>query len=62
MKQTNGWAVDTIENEGLEYAVRHYCDGSEFKDTHTALLWDKAARALDELVTYLVDETGRDVQ
>lgn len=32
MGKTNGYAVDTIENEGVAYAVMHYCDGSVFKD------------------------------
>lgn len=59
--ETNGYAIDTIENEGLAYAVRHYCNGSEFKDTQTALLWDKAQRALNELIEYLENETGREI-
>lgn len=59
---TNGVAVDILENEGLAYAVRHYCDGSEFKDPMTTLLWDKADRALTELVEYLQNETGREIE
>lgn len=60
--KTNGYAVDTIENEGLEYAVRCYCDGSTFKDPKTRELWEAAAKSLDDLVKYLNDETGRDLQ
>lgn len=58
---TNGDAVDFIENDGLAYAVRHYCDGAYFKDPVTTLLWNQAASALDALVEYLQKETGRDV-
>jgi hypothetical protein len=58
---TNGDAVDIIDNDGLAYAVRHYCDGSYFHDAVTAALWDKAADGLNELVRYLKKETGRDL-
>ncbi len=60
-KYTNGDAVDIIENERLDYAVRHYCNGSDFKDRVTAELWDEAGTALNALVAYLQDETGRDL-
>lgn len=59
--KTNGYAVDTIENEGLEYAVRHYCSGDEFKDEITAKLWNAADAAIDALVKYLENETGREI-
>jgi hypothetical protein len=59
--KTNGYAVDTIENEGLEYAVRHYIDGNEFKDKETAFRWNRAALALDLLVEHLEKETGRKI-
>lgn len=58
---TNGDAVDRIEQEGIGYAVRHYCDGSYFKDPVTADLWNKAEKALNDLCDYLERETGREV-
>jgi hypothetical protein len=60
-KYTNGDAVDIIKNEGLEYAVRSYCAGSDFKDEGTASLWARASIALDDLVDYLRRETGREI-
>lgn len=60
-KKTNGYAADTIASEGLDYAVRHYCDGSVFKDPETEQLWNAAGRALDKLCSHLSEETGRDV-
>lgn len=60
--ETNGYAVDTIENEGLAYAVKDYCDGSTFKDPKTAELWDAAAKSLNDLLHYLRDETGREIE
>lgn len=59
--RTNGDAVDIIENEGLEYAVRHYISGTEFKDSMTRKLWIDAELALDRLVNYLQRETGREI-
>lgn len=58
--RTNGDAVDIIENEGLDYAVRHYISGSAFKDPDTARLWTAADGALNALVNHLTAETGRD--
>lgn len=58
--RTNGYAADTIENEGLDYAVRHYIDGDAFKDPETARLWTEAANANQALVDYLKRETGRE--
>ena len=60
-KYTNGDAVDIIENEGLGYAVQHYCTGDYFKDPQTAKLWDEASNALNALSLYLENETGRDI-
>lgn len=60
-KKSNGYAADTIQEEGLDYAVRHYCDGSTFRDPETARLWDVAAKAIDDLYAHLSEETGRDV-
>lgn len=59
--KTNGYAVDIIEGEGLDYAVRHYIDGSAFKDPETASLWTEAGQALNALVEHLENETGRDI-
>lgn len=58
---TNGAAVDIIENEGIGYAILHYTSGSNFKDQETARLWDVAETALNDLVDYLEAETGRKV-
>lgn len=58
---TNGYAVDTIENEGIAYAVRHYIGGEYFKDPETAKLWSEADEALTKLVNYLQNETGREI-
>lgn len=58
--KTNGYAVDTIENEGLDYAVRHYCGADSFKDPKTRELWAAAEKGLNDLVKYLEDDTGRE--
>lgn len=58
---TNRDAAEIIDNEGLDYAVRHYCDGKYFKDPITAALWDKAALNIQKLVDYLHDQ-GSDIQ
>lgn len=60
-ESTNGDAADIIENEGLDYAVMHYCSGDEFKDPETRRLWDAADKALEALCAYLSEETGREV-
>lgn len=60
-QNTNGDAVDIIENEGLGYAIRHYTSGDDFKDPETHRLWDAADKALVELVEYLEAETGREI-
>lgn len=59
--QTNGDAADIIENEGMGYAVQHYCDGDYFKDPETARLWAEAADALNALQQYVERETGREL-
>jgi hypothetical protein len=58
---TNGDAADIIEDEGLGYAVQHYCSADSFKDPVTAELWDAADKALTALVAYIEKETGRDL-
>lgn len=60
-KYTNGDAVDIIENEGLEYAVRHYTSGDTFEDVSTTYLWNLAGTAMDALVLHLKKQTGRDI-
>lgn len=60
-KQTDGDAVDIIENEGLDYAVRHYISGDYFEHAETGRLWDEAEKALDALVKHLARSTGRTV-
>ena len=60
-KYTDGDAVDIIENEGLEYAVRHYCDGTYFESGKTGSYWTAAQRALNNLVDHLREQTGRDI-
>jgi hypothetical protein len=47
-----------VENEGLEYAVRHYTNAESFKNPETAKLWGAAAKALDALVAHLHLEDG----
>lgn len=56
---TNGEVVEIIENEGLDYAVRHYCDADSIKDPETSALWAEAAGSLDRLVEHLERETGQ---
>lgn len=58
---TNAEAVDIIESEGLEYAVRHYTSGMTMKDPSTSALWAAADAALGDLVEHLERETGRKV-
>lgn len=60
-EKTNGYAVDTIENEGIGYAVMHYISGDEFKDPVTAALWSGSAKSLEALRDHLISETGREV-
>jgi hypothetical protein len=42
-----------VDQEGLEYAVRHYMDGSSIQNPVTAKLWDEAATALNALAKQL---------
>lgn len=58
--RTNGDAVGIIQNEGLDYAVRHYIDGEEFKDPETARLWKLSDACLSALVEHLKRETGQE--
>lgn len=53
IKKDNKYASETIENEGLDYAVRHYISGSAFADPITARLWENAEKACNELVDHL---------
>lgn len=50
---TNTDAVDIIENEGIGYAVLHYCDADNFIDPKTQLLWKSAELALKDLQEHL---------
>lgn len=60
VQYTNGAAMDIIDDDGLSYAVRHYCDGKYFKDPETARLWDEAGGALNDLMNHLIKDTGRE--
>lgn len=44
---------ERVEQEGLDYAVRHYMDGRSIQNPVTAQLWDNAAAALNALAEYL---------
>lgn len=44
---------DRVEQEGLDYAVRHYMDASSCKNPETARLWQEAADALNALAKHL---------
>jgi len=46
-------ACSAIYNKGLDYAVRNYASGVDFKDTTTGDLWDKADNAISNLLEYL---------
>lgn len=56
--ENNRYAADTIENEGIGYAVLHYCSGDVFSDPKTRELWNEACEALEALETYLRDGVG----
>lgn len=58
---TNGDAVDIVDNEGIGYAVLHYCSGDHFKDPMTVDLWNAAGSQLKALQAYLEKETGREL-
>jgi hypothetical protein len=60
-KYTNGDAMNILDNEGVGYAVQHYCSGCDFKDPETAKLWTAADHALTTLVEYLERDTGREL-
>lgn len=44
---------DIVENEGLEYAVRHYMGADVIKNPETAKLWIEAEAALTALAKHL---------
>lgn len=51
----NREVAERIEQEGLDYAVRHYMGSKDFEDRKTAELWDAAEAAMNALVQHLVD-------
>ena len=54
MSQYNDIEVkERVEQEGLEYAVRHYMSSDSIKNPELAKLWDDAAASLDALAKYL---------
>lgn len=59
---TNNDAVDIINNEGIGYAVQHYCRSSSFKNPHTRELWNAAYISLKNLEDYLERTTERDIE
>lgn len=60
-RETNRWVCDTIENEGLAYAILDYTDSKDFVDRETARLWDEAEAALKALTKHLEDSGCEDV-
>ena len=44
---------EVIEQEGLDYAVRHYMRSDHIQNPVTAALWKSAADALDALAEHL---------
>lgn len=54
-EQTNRYVAERIEQEGLDYAIRHYMGSDGFTDRETARLWDEAEKALNALVKHLHD-------
>lgn len=52
-KFSNLYALNTINNEGIGYAVTSYCSGESFKDPKTVELWNKAKDSLRDLEKYL---------
>ena len=48
---------EIVEDEGLDYAIRHYMGSDSIKNPETAKLWDDAALALDALAKHLHLET-----
>lgn len=45
--------VERIEQEGFEYAVRHYMDSRHIQNPVTGKLWDEAAKAMNKLAEHL---------
>lgn len=58
-KCTNLYVAERIEQEGLDYAVRHYMSSDNFEDRKTAELWDAAEKALNDLMTHLVNNGAK---
>ena len=52
-KFSNFKAAYILETEGGEYAVCHYCNGSNFADQQTAKLWNEAKNAFNALREHL---------
>jgi hypothetical protein len=44
---------ERVDQEGLDYAVRHYMSGDSCQNPETAKLWDEAAAALNNLAAHL---------
>ena len=44
---------DIVENEGLDYAVRHYMTADHCENPKTAELWGAAEKALNTLAKHL---------
>ena len=54
MRQYDDFEVQAIaEEEGLEYAVRHYMSADCCKNPETQKLWREAAGALERLAKHL---------
>ena len=48
---------EICEDEGLDYAVRHYMGPESIKNPETARLWEEAGKALNALAEHLHLET-----
>jgi hypothetical protein len=55
---TNADAASIVENEGLGYAVQHYCSAESFADIETRRLWKLAEQACNDLEKHLEDNGG----
>lgn len=44
---------EIVEDEGLDYAVRHYMSSDSIKSEETAQLWSAASDALEALAKHL---------
>lgn len=52
-KEDMNYVLDTIENEGLGYAVQHYLPASHIADPILADMWDAASSLLDAIEAYV---------